>query len=154
MVGVGNAYRGDDGVGLAVAERLRGRVPGGVEVVTCEQEASRLIDAWEGRDGAVLVDAVVLRRAAPGTVHRFDASDRAGPGARRSARRRTRSASARRSSSRARSGKLPGRVVVYGVEGAGVRGGRSCAVVEAAVAAAVEPAAERRPEEEPCTSAR
>ena len=28
VIGVGNAFRGDDAVGLAVAERLRGRVPG------------------------------------------------------------------------------------------------------------------------------
>ncbi|MGZ8687096.1 MAG: hydrogenase maturation protease, partial [Gaiellaceae bacterium] len=72
VVGVGNAYRGDDGAGLDVAQRLRERVPGGVRVHICEQEPSRLLDAWEGADVAFVVDAVASGAAA-GTVHRFEA---------------------------------------------------------------------------------
>ena len=33
VIGVGNAYRGDDAVGLAVAERARGAVPRDVVVL-------------------------------------------------------------------------------------------------------------------------
>ena len=57
LVGVGNAWRSDDGVGLVVAERVRARVPAGVEVTLCEQEASRVIDAFEGADAAVIYPA-------------------------------------------------------------------------------------------------
>ena len=103
----------------------------------CEDEPSRLIDAWEGADAAVLVDAVDSG-AEPGTMHRFDASDEPLPGARRSAPRRTRSASARRSSSRARSAGCPAAVLVYGVEGDEFAAGEGLtAAVEAAVEAVV-----------------
>ena len=37
VIGVGNAYRGDDAVGLAVAERVRNAVPDDVVVLECEQ---------------------------------------------------------------------------------------------------------------------
>ena len=73
MIGVGNAYRGDDGLGLAVTDDLRGRIPATVELVECEQEPSRLLDAWAGADAAIVVDAVEPG-GSPGHVHRFDAT--------------------------------------------------------------------------------
>ena len=73
VIGVGNAYRGDDGAGLAVVERLRGRLPDDVEVVACEEEPTRLMDAWAGADAVFIVDAVVSGADA-GAVDRFDAS--------------------------------------------------------------------------------
>lgn len=72
VVGVGNEFRGDDAAGLAVAEALRDRVPRGVEIVRCEDEPSRLIDAWAGADAAILVDAAACR-SRPGVLHRLDA---------------------------------------------------------------------------------
>ena len=108
VIGVGNAYRGDDGVGLAVAERLRGRVPAGVDGRRrASRSRARLLDAWEGADRALVVDAVVVGRARRA---RCTASTRATsrvPGARLPLARRTRSAWARRSSSRARSAGCP-----------------------------------------------
>ena len=147
VVGVGNAFRGDDGVGLAVVERLRGAVPAGVEILTCEQEASRVIDAIEGREAAVLVDASSLG-AAPGTIHRFDAS--AEPIPARSFRSSTHAFGVGEAIELARAlGKLPGTVVVYGVEGGEFSAGEG---LSPAVAAAVEPAA-NAVMGEPCTSA-
>ena len=146
VVGVGNAYRGDDGAGLAVAERVRGLVEG-VEVVTCEQEASRVIDAIEGRDAAVLVDAS-SSGAAPGTIHRFDASIEPVPA--RSFRSSTHAFGVGEAIELARAlGKLPGTVVVYGIEGEEFSAGEG---LSAAVAAAVEPAVDAVMGE-PCTSA-
>lgn len=157
VIGVGNAYRRDDGVGLAVAARLRGRVPEGVRVVDCEQEPSRLLDAWQGADAALVVDAVESG-AVPGTLHRFDAGTGPLP------------AGVFRSSTHAFGvgdavelarvlGRLPGRVVVYGVEGGEFAAGQG---LSAPVEAAVEPAAQAvldelerlLREEEPCTSER
>ena len=116
VVGVGNAVRGDDAAGLAVAERVRGRAPQGVDVVECEQEPTRLLDAWDGADMAVVVDAA-LSGAEPGSVHRFDASAEGVP------------VRMFRSSTHAFGigdavelgrvlGRLPDRVVVFGIEGA------------------------------------
>jgi len=148
VVGVGNAYRGDDGAGLAVAERLRERVPAGVDVVTCEQEASRVIDAIEDREAAVLVDAS-SSGSAPGTVHRFDASAYAVPA--RAFRSSTHAFGVGEAVELARAlGKLPRRVVVFGVEGEEFGAGEG---LSPAVAAAVEPVAEAVLEEL-CTSAR
>ena len=148
LVGVGNGYRGDDGAGLAVAELVRGRAPAGVEVVTCEQEASRVIDAIEGRDAAVLVDAS-SSGAPAGTIHRFDASTEPVPA--RAFRSSTHAFGVGEAVELARAlGKLPGSVVVYGLEGEDFAAGEG---LSAAVAAAVEPAAEAVLKEL-CTSAR
>jgi hydrogenase maturation protease len=155
VIGIGNEYRRDDGVGLAVADRLRDRVPTGVEVVVSEQEPSRLIDAWQGADLALVVDAVESG-ASPGTLHRFDVAAEAIPA--RVFRSSTHAFGVGDAVELSRAlGTLPGRVVVYGIEG-----GEFCAGegLTAAVEAAVEPAAlavlddlERLTrEEEPCTS--
>jgi hydrogenase maturation protease len=116
VIGVGNAYRGDDGAGVAVVERLRGRVPAGVELAECEQEPTRLLEAWEGAGAAVLVDAV-SSGAEPGTLHRFDASEEAIPA--RMLRSSTHAFGVGDAIELARAlGKLPARVLVYGIEGA------------------------------------
>ena len=137
MVGVGNALRGDDAVGIAVAERLRGRVPADVDVVECEQEPSRLLDAWGGADLAVVVDACASGEA-PGTIHRFDVSDRLLPA--RVFRSSTHAFGVGDAVELARAlDRLPRRVVVYGVEGGQFAAG---AGLSPAVESAVERVAE------------
>jgi hydrogenase maturation protease len=69
VVGVGNAWRGDDAAGLAVARRVR-ELGGAVAVRELEGDASALLDAWEGHAAAAVVDAAVSG-APPGTLHRF-----------------------------------------------------------------------------------
>jgi hydrogenase maturation protease len=137
VVAVGNAYRGDDAVALAVVERLRDRVPADVEVVACEQEPTRLLDAWQDAATAIVVDAVTSG-AEPGTLHRYDASDRPLPS--RVFRSSTHAFSVGETIELARAlGKLPPRVVVYGIEGERFESGEE---LSARVAAAVEPAVE------------
>jgi hydrogenase maturation protease len=137
VIGVGNPYRGDDAVGLAVAERLRGRVPPGVEVLECEQEPSRLLDAWTDADVALVVDAAASG-SEPGTVHRFDAGESGIPA--RVFRSSTHAFGVGDAVELGRAlGRLPGRVVVYGVDGAGfVAGEGLSAPVEAAVERVVD----------------
>jgi hydrogenase maturation protease len=114
VIGVGNPYRGDDGVGLAVAERVRGRVPG-VDVVECEQEPTRLLDAWEGAELAIVVDACASGSPA-GTVHRFDLAAASLPA--RVFRSSTHAFGVGDAVELARAlGRLPARLVVFGVEG-------------------------------------
>lgn len=115
VIGVGNVYRGDDGAGLAVAARLHARVPEGVEVIPCEQEPSRLIEAWQEAETALIVDAVESG-AVPGTVHRFDASEQPLPA--EVLRSSTHAFGVGEAIELARAlGRLPSRVLVYGVEG-------------------------------------
>jgi hydrogenase maturation protease len=131
-IGVGNVYRGDDGVGVAVAERLRDEA--GLEVAVVEQEPTRLLDAWAGADLVFVVDAVSTGGAA-GTVHRYDASNRPVPaGAFRGS---THAFGVAETIELARAlGRLPARVIVYGVEGEDFAAGES---LSDAVADAIEP---------------
>jgi len=116
VAGVGNAYRGDDGAGLEVAARLRGRLPADIELVRCVDEPSRLIEAWRGADAVIVVDAVASG-AEPGTVHRFDASD--GDIPERIFRSSTHAFGVGQAVALSRVlGHLPPRVIVYGIEGA------------------------------------
>ena len=137
LIGVGNAYRGDDGVGLVVAERVRALAPREVDVTLCEQEASRVMDAFEGADAAVIVDAVASG-GTPGELHRFDAASAAVPA--RVFGSSTHAFGVGEAIELARAlGKLPTAVVVIGVEGREFSAGeRLSAAVEAAVPHAAE----------------
>jgi hydrogenase maturation protease len=137
VVGIGNAFRGDDAVGLEVAERVRAQAPERVDVVTSQLEPTRLLDAWESADAVVIVDAV-SSGAEPGTLHRFDAAERLVPSA--VFRSSTHAFSIGETVELARAlGRLPARALVYGIEAAGFVAGEE---ISPAVRAAVEPAAE------------
>jgi hydrogenase maturation protease len=69
VICVGNAFRGDDGAGLAVLERLRARGVPGLDVVGDTGDPAALIEHWSGRRLAIVVDAV-RSGVAPGTAHR------------------------------------------------------------------------------------
>lgn len=70
VIGVGNPYRHDDGVGPAVVEGLRRRGVAGVTLTECDGEPVRLLDLWAGADLAVVVDAVRTTSPRPGVIHR------------------------------------------------------------------------------------
>jgi hydrogenase maturation protease len=151
VIGIGNRLRGDDGAGVAVTERLRGRVPPWVDVVACDEEPSRLMEAWRGADAVVLVDSVTSG-SPPGTIHRFAADRRPVPA--REFRSSTHAIGVGDTIELARAlGKLPRRVLVYGIEGRSFEiGAPLTSAVESAVAgAAVAVLDDLR--KEPCTSA-
>ena len=66
VVGLGQAGRGDDGVGPAVARLVAGLAGGGVTVLE-QQDPAGLLDAWAGARMVVVTDAVRSGRP-PGTV--------------------------------------------------------------------------------------
>ncbi|MDZ7578312.1 MAG: hydrogenase maturation protease [Candidatus Nanopelagicales bacterium] len=74
VIGVGNPYRRDDGVGLAILERLRSQPLDGVEIVEETGEPTALVTRWAGYSFAIMIDAV-SSGAPPGTVHRIECSD-------------------------------------------------------------------------------
>ncbi|MEV0567734.1 hydrogenase maturation protease [Dactylosporangium sp. NPDC050588] len=83
VIGVGNPFRRDDGAGPAVIERLRLAGLPGADLAESDGEPSSLIMLWEGRQNAVVVDAVHTHRAAAGHVHRRLMAHRpTGPGGR------------------------------------------------------------------------
>ncbi len=72
VIGVGNPYRLDDGVGPAVIARLGTRpTPPGVVLAECDGEPTSLLDLWHGARVAFVVDAVRTNRPTPGRVHRL-----------------------------------------------------------------------------------
>ncbi len=71
VIGVGNPYRRDDGIGGAVIALLRDAGPYEVSYVELDGEATRLIDAWDGADLAVVVDAC-QSGGSSGEIHRID----------------------------------------------------------------------------------
>ena len=73
VIGIGNSFRRDDGVGPAVSAELIARGLDGVRVITCAAEPAALLDAWDGAAVAVLVDAVVGDE--PGRVRRCSMDD-------------------------------------------------------------------------------
>ena len=152
VIGVGNAYRRDDGVGLAVLDALRGGVPATVDLVGCEQEPSRLIDAWDGAAAAIVVDAAASG-GDPGAVHRFDASDTAVPvGVFRSS---THAFGVGDAVEISRAlGSLPPHVLVYGVEGGDFGAGVGLSAAVQAAVARVTDSVLHDLKELACTSAR
>ena len=121
VIGLGNTYAHDDGIGHAVATALSTEAPAGVGVVELDGEPARVIEAWDGSPLAIVVDAA-CSGLAPGTVMRLEGLDLEGRGV-------GASASGPRSSSHALGvveavelgrvlGRLPARLVVFAVEGA------------------------------------
>lgn len=115
IIGVGTAYRNDDAAGLIVAERLRDRLPEGASVITHEGEGVSLMEQLAESEAAVVVDAM-SSGAEPGAIRRFDACAQPLP------------AQMFRHSTHAIGlaqavelgcalGKLPRRLIVYGIEG-------------------------------------
>lgn len=75
VIGIGNSYRRDDGVGPAVAEQIAGRNLPGVRVLVCTGEPGALLDAWSGAGLAIVVDAAMGEGSSPGRIRRWTPGD-------------------------------------------------------------------------------
>lgn len=71
VIGVGNAYRSDDGVGPSIAREVRRKALRGVDVREESGEGAALMEAWRDAERVILVDAV-SSGGAPGTIYRFE----------------------------------------------------------------------------------
>ena len=115
VIGVGNAYRGDDGAGIVAARKLAAQRLPGVRVMEMNGEGTSLVEAWKGVPSVLLVDAV-SSGAVPGTIHRFEAQ--AGPLPKGLEHRSSHSFGVAEAMEVARAlGRLPPRLVIYGIEG-------------------------------------
>jgi hydrogenase maturation protease len=79
VIGIGNSYRRDDGVGLAVADEIAKRGLPDVRVVTAIGEPGAILDAWTGVELAVVVDAALGGAGTPGRIRRWTPGDVEGP---------------------------------------------------------------------------
>jgi hydrogenase maturation protease len=132
LLGVGNACRSDDAVGLVVAQRLQEDPLDGVTIVLTAGEGTALLALWQDTDAVVLVDAMCTG-AKPGTLHRFEVGTQPLPAL--FSRVSTHAFGVAEAIELARAlRQLPSTLVVYGVEGAVFETGVGLsALVEAAV---------------------
>jgi hydrogenase maturation protease len=137
VIGLGNEYRRDDGVGLVVVRRLKGAAPAHVRVLEESGEGAALIELWQDADTVILIDAV-HSGAKPGTLHRFDAHVQ--PIAKEFFRFSTHAFGVAEGVELARAlDRLPPWLIVYGVEGKRFEAGVGLSPeVEAAVEEVVE----------------
>lgn len=114
LIGIGNRFRSDDAAGLEVVRRLRLARPPGVRLIEQEGEPASLIESWSRVDEALVVDAV-NSGSAPGTLHRFDVTDAPLPAQVFPS---THAMGLPEAVELARElDRLPGRLIVYGIEG-------------------------------------
>lgn len=140
IIGLGNALRGDDAIGLHVARRLKEVLGPASDVVEAEMAGVGVLDLMKGREAVILVDGAQTGSPA-GTLHRWDVSRQA-PG-RNPLSHSTHAINALDAVELARAlGDLPPSVVLYGVEvghteaGAGLSPPVARAVEEAAATVA------------------
>ena len=138
VIGIGNPYRGDDRVGLYVAEQVRNHALKGLSVVEGIGDGFALIDAWAESDLAIVIDCA-SSGSTPGTTFRFDAVRETIPGNLFSGL-STHSISVNEAIDLARVlNRLPKELVVYGIEGENFSTGLDLApVVEASAHKVVE----------------
>ncbi len=140
VIGLGNELRHDDAAGLEIVRPLRDRAEeAGIDVHEQEGETLGLLELWEGADAVVLVDAI-SSGAAPGTIRRIDGSVEPIPTHFRSSS-STHAVGVSDAIELARTlGRLPARVVVFGIEGRCFDAGSG---LSEDVRAAIAPLAER-----------
>lgn len=73
VIGVGNEFRKDDGLGVRAVEQLKSLLPSVVLVYTLSGEGTELMQAWAHEHNVWLIDAV-SSGAPAGTVHEIDAA--------------------------------------------------------------------------------
>jgi len=72
VIGIGNAYGGDDAAGLVAARQLAAAASGRVTVREATGEGAALLNTWANAPAVILIDAI-WSGARPGTVRRLDA---------------------------------------------------------------------------------
>jgi hydrogenase maturation protease len=72
VIGIGNEYARDDAAGLLVARALKAQGWQRVKVLEQSGEGAALIEAWQGSELVIVIDAA-RSGGAPGIIRRFDA---------------------------------------------------------------------------------
>ena len=73
LIGIGNPFRRDDGVGIHIVEKMRTLLPQGIDVLTQSGEGATLMQSWLDADQIVVVDAV-RSQSTPGKIHEINAA--------------------------------------------------------------------------------
>jgi hydrogenase maturation protease len=80
IIGIGSLLRGDDAIGIRVAEAIeREALPPDVKVVTTTAAGLALLDLLTGYERALIIDAIQTRQGKPGEVYRLGLDDLPAP---------------------------------------------------------------------------
>lgn len=72
VVGIGNAFRGDDALGLLIARFLKRYFAGRVKIVEVDISFDELIQTWGKFQLVIIIDAVKSESDEIGKVYRFE----------------------------------------------------------------------------------
>ncbi|HVA00907.1 MAG TPA: hydrogenase maturation protease [Terriglobia bacterium] len=115
VIGIGNSYRRDDAVGLVVARELKERAQASVTVLEHGGEGADLMEVWRDARLVILVDAA-RSGAQAGALHRIDCNLEPLPPSMFGDSTHAFSVAEAVELSRVL-GRLPGRLIVFGIEG-------------------------------------
>src|SRR6266699_1849105 len=72
VIGIGNEYRSDDGVGLVVARGLRAKNLPGMLIIESSGDGAALMETWKAAPSVIVIDGAASGRASD-IIHRLDA---------------------------------------------------------------------------------
>ena len=72
VLGLGNRFRNDDGVGPYIADNIKTLNNKQIRVIENISDGAALIEAWSGEGRVFVIDAVTSNEK-PGLIYRFDA---------------------------------------------------------------------------------
>ena len=78
IIGIGNEFRQDDGIGILIARKIKLMNLPNIEVHEASGEGSELIEMWKGKSSVIIVDAVNSGKES-GKIYYFDAVTQAPP---------------------------------------------------------------------------
>lgn len=137
LIGVGNGYRRDDGLGIAVARRLEAHHLPDLRVIEHSGEGASLMDVWSQAQSVILVDAV-CSGSPSGRIFRLDAHTQPIPAA--FFHYSTHAFGVAEAIELARAlDQLPPKLILYGVEGEDFSAGEGLSTpVQAAIPSVIE----------------
>lgn len=74
ILGLGNPILSDDGIGIVVAQRLKGKIPN-ADVATANMVNLDLLDLVSGYDRIFVIDALATPNGQPGTLRKLTPDD-------------------------------------------------------------------------------
>lgn len=123
IIGVGNIFRSDDGVGIVIAQKLKAKNIEGLEAIEESGEGVSLMNSWENFDHVIIVDAVSSGEKA-GKIYYLDAINEPIP--KSFFNYSTHAFSVAESIELSRVlGNLPPKLFIYGIEGKDFSGGQT-----------------------------
>jgi len=121
LIGVGNRFRGDDGVGWEIVEKLKAEILPDAQVIEASGEGASLIESMKGKDRVLMFDAV-YSGAKAGSIFRFEAHSQPIPA--KFFNYSTHAFSLAEAIELARAlNQLPEKLIVYGIEGKNFQSG-------------------------------